>query len=112
MGHTILPMRWVIYEKMEQIRKLIKGLREPHKSIAEELIDNVFQNISAINYSNPLPAEIENDMVFSILLQEKIKGDSQIDDLTIILLSLMITYKKNKLDNPHESNIYRLLCKG
>jgi len=111
MGHTIMPMRWVIYEKMEQMKRLVKGLREPQKQIAEELINNVFQNISAINYANPLPKEIENNMIFSILLQEKKKGDSLIDDFTLLLFSLMIRYKENRAENPDESDIYRLLRK-
>ena len=38
------------------------------KQDGENSGDNVFQNISAINYANPIPNEIENNMIFSILL--------------------------------------------
>jgi hypothetical protein len=109
MGHTVFPMRWVIYSKQMEMQKLIRGLREPEKSIAEDLLNHVFQNISTISYSNPLPNEIENSLIFSMLLQEKKKGDSTIDDLTLHLFSQMITYKKNKKENPNESDIHRLL---
>lgn len=111
MGHTTLPMRWVIYDKIEQMKKLSQGLREPEKSIAEDLLDHVFQRISAINYANPLPDDIENNMLFSILLQEKISHGALIDDFTLFIFSLMILYKENKIKYPNESNIYRLLCK-
>jgi hypothetical protein len=109
MGHTVYPIRWIIYDKIDQMKKLVKGLREPEKRIAEELLDHVFQNISAINYANPLPLEIENNMIFSMLLQEKKKGDVLIDDLTLMLFSLMIMYKENQLKKPNESDIHRLL---
>lgn len=109
MGHTVFPLRWAIYGKMEEMRKLTRGLREPDKSIADELLNHVFGNISTISYANPLPKEIENNMIFSMLLQEKKKKDSSIDDLTLLLFSLIITYKENKAKHPHESDIYRLL---
>ena len=109
MGHTVYPMRWVIYDKMAQMKKLVKVLREPEKQIAEELLDNVFQNISTITYANPLPKEIENNMIFSMLLQEKKKGNAVIDDLTLLFFSILIKCKEKQEKYPHESNIYRLL---
>lgn len=93
------------------MKKLSHGLREPEKTIAEDLLNYVFQAISAINYANPLPDEIENDMLFSILLQEKIKYGAKINDFTLFIFSLMILYKENKIKNPNESDIYRLLRK-
>ena len=112
MGHTVFPMRFIIYEKIGQMKRLVRALREPEKSVAEELLNHVFQNISAINYANPVPAEIENNMIFSMLLQEKNKNQSLIDDLTLLLFSLMIIYKNNKFKYPNERNIHRLLHKG
>ncbi len=109
MGHTVYPMRWAIYEKMEQLKKLSKALREPDKKIADELINNLFLNISAISYANPLPNELENNLIFSMLLQEKKKGDSRINDLTLLFLSMMIIYKENKIKYPDENDIHRLL---
>ena len=109
MGHTVYPMRWIIYEKISQMKKLVKGLREPEKQIAIDLLQHVFQNISTISYANPLPHEIENSMIFSVLLQEKKKGGLAIDDLTLLLFSLIITYKENQSKNPNESDIHRLL---
>ena len=119
MGHTIYPMRWIIYEKMAMLKKFSKGLREPEKKIADELISHVYKNISTINYANPIPKDIENNMIFSILLQEKSKGDNSIDDLTLLFFSLLIRHKRKggekiseakKLTDQDESNIYRLLC--
>jgi hypothetical protein len=109
MGHTVYPMRWVIYDKISQMKKLVKGLRNPEKQVAEDLLDHVFQNISAISYANPLPSEIENSLLFSMLLQEKKKKDVSLDDLTLLIFSLMISYKQGKKKNPNENNIHRLL---
>jgi hypothetical protein len=109
MGHTVFPMRWVIYDKLDQMKKLVKGLREPEKEIAEDLLNKVFQNISTITCANPLPNEIENNIIFTMLLQEKKKSAVDIDDLTIHLFSDMIAYKSNKSEHPHESDINRLL---
>ena len=106
MGHTVYPMRFVIYNKINQLKKLSKGLREPDKSIAEEIIESIYQNISAISFACPLPKEIETNMVFCLLLQEKKNNNLFIDDLTLLLLSIMVYYKEKKLD---ESNIHRLL---
>ena len=103
MGHTVFPMRWIVYEKMQQLKKLCKALREPEKSIAEGLIFHIYQNISAISYANPLPNEIENNIIFSILFQEKKKNDStHLDDLSLLIFSLMVIYKSNHSNNPDE----------
>ena len=99
MGHTILPMRWIIYEKIGQLRKLAKALREPEKSIANSLIYHVYQNISAISYANPFPYEIENNMIFSMLVQEKLEKNAEIDNLTLACFALMIDHKKRRLQN-------------
>jgi hypothetical protein len=109
MGHTVYPMRWVIYDKLAKLKKLVRGLRNPEKKIAIELLNHVYQNISTISYANPLPKEIETNIVFSMLLQEKKKGDLDIENLTLQLFSLIINHKKQKPKNPSESNIYRLL---
>ena len=110
MGHTIMPMRWVIYDKISQLRKLAKALREPERSIANSLIYHVHQNISAINYANPLPSEIENNIIFSMLIQQKVKNpDIGIDNLTLVCFAMMIKYKMKKTDN--ERNPNRLLPK-
>jgi hypothetical protein len=95
MGHTVKPMRMVLYEKINQMKKLTKSLREPEKSIALDLLNNVYQNISTLTYANPMPNEIEEDMIFTMLLQQKKKHDVDITDLTIKLFSLMITETKN-----------------
>jgi hypothetical protein len=110
MGHTVYPMRWVIYDKMQQLKKLTKALREPERTVALSLVNHVYQNISAISYANPLPNEIENNMLFSMLIQEK-KG-IDVDDFTILIFSLMVVYKRNKLNNPDERNLHRLLQKA
>jgi hypothetical protein len=106
MGHTVYPMRWVIYSKMGQFRRLLKGLREPERSIGNELIENVYQNISTITHANPIPKDIEKSMIFSMLLQEKRKNGSNIDDLSLLIFSILIKYKKKKFN---ESDIHRLL---
>ena len=109
MGHTVSPMRWKIYDKIEGMKKLVKCLREPEKSIALELIEHVYQNISTITYANPLPKDIEENMIFSMLLQEKRKKDvKSIDDLTLLIFSLIINHSKNSSPK-NESDIYRLL---
>jgi hypothetical protein len=110
MGHTIYPMRWVVYDKMQQLRKLTKALREPEKSIALSLVSHVYQNISTISYANPLPHEIENNMIFSMLMQER-KKDENINILTLLIFSLMVIYKINRLNNPDERDFHRLLSK-
>lgn len=109
MGHTVYPMRWIIYDKMQQLRKLTKALREPERTIALSLINHVYQNISAISYANPLPHEIENNMIYSMLIQEKKNKDANIDDFTLYIFSLMVFYKINKINNPDERNLNRLL---
>ena len=97
MGHTVYPMRWVIYDKLQQLRKLAKALREPERSIANSLIYHVHQNISAISYANPLPSEIENNMIFSMLIQEKMKNpDVDLENLTLKLFAMMINKKIKK----------------
>jgi hypothetical protein len=111
MGHTIYPMRWIIYDKMQQLKKLVKALREPEKTAALSLVNHIYQNISAISYANPLPQDVENNMIFSILLQEKRKGNAEIDNFTLLIFSLMVICKFNQLKNPDERNIHRLLQK-
>lgn len=111
MGHTVYPMRWVVYDKMDQLRKLSKALREPERTMANTLINHVFQNISAISYANPLPNEVENNVIFLILLQEKRKKDVHLDDFTLYIFSLMLIYKFNQLNNPDERDLNRLLQK-
>lgn len=95
MGHTVYPMRMVIYNKISEMKKIVKALREPEKGIAEELLEHVFQNISAITYANPLPKDIENNMIFLMLLHEKRKDCVAIDDLTLLIFSLLIRHKKS-----------------
>jgi len=102
MGHTVYPMRWVVYDKIAQLRKLSKGLREPERTAAESLIYHIYQNISTITYANPMPAEIEENMVFVMLLQEKLKGGSGIDDLTLLLFSLIVIHRCNSLNKPNK----------
>ncbi|MEK6984371.1 MAG: hypothetical protein AABX33_07390 [Nanoarchaeota archaeon] len=98
MGHTIYPMRWVIYDKIQQFKKLAKALREPERSIANSLIYHIHQNISAISYSNPLPSEIENNIIFSMLIQEKLKNPNlYIDDLTLACFAMMIEHKIRRI---------------
>ena len=99
MGHTISPMRWIIYDKITQLRKLAKALREPERSIANSLIYHVHQNISAITYANPLPNEIENNMIFSMMIQEKMKKEVDIDNLTLFCFAVMIQHKAKRLEN-------------
>ena len=102
MGHTVHPMRWVVYSKLNQLRKLCKGLREPEKSIAESLLIHVHKNISALNYANPLPREIENNMLFLMLMEEKKRRGLIIDDHTLLVFSIMVRGLKEK----DERNFY------
>jgi len=111
MGHTVYPMRYVIYDKMGQLKKFAKALREPERSCALSLINHVYQNISAITYVNPYPHEIEDNMIYSMLVQEKHKNMLEIEDLTLYLFSLMVFFKVNQLKNPDERNLNRLLQK-
>jgi|GEM_PF-3708315 hypothetical protein len=110
MGHTIMPFRWVIYDKITQLKKLTKALREPERSIANSLLYHVNQNISAISYANPLPTEIENNMIFAMLVQEKSnRPEIEIDNLTLACFALMVQHKLSKLHNEGHPN--RLLAK-
>lgn len=93
MGHTVYAMRYVVYDKIGQMKKLCHGLREPEKTAALDLLNNVYQNISAITYANPMPDEIENSMLFAMLIEEKRRQEYDVDDLTILIFSLMITRK-------------------
>ena len=67
MGHTVYPMRWVVYDKISELKRLCKGLREPEKTAAQSHFFHVYQNISALSYANPQPSEIEDNMLFIIL---------------------------------------------
>ena len=109
MGHTIYQMRWIIYEKMASLKKIAEGLREPEKSAAHALIANIYQNISAISYANPLPNEIENNLIFAMLLEEKQKCHAEIEDLTLLCFSLMVHHKVANLH--HARYPHRLLPK-
>lgn len=93
MGHTVAPMRYVVYDKMKQLKKLAKALREPERSIANSLIYHIYQNISALSYANPLPKDIEENMIFVMLVQEKLRNEIDIDNLTILMFSLMVRGK-------------------
>lgn len=105
MGHTIPPMRWIIYGRISHLRKLAKALREPEKSIADSLIYNINQHISAITYANPLPDEIENDMIFAMLIHEKLKNpDNDIENLTLACFALMVKYKMKRLNDERDTN--------
>lgn len=103
-----MPMRWIVYDKISQLRKLAKALREPERSIANTLLYHVHNNISTITYANPSPSEIENNMIFTMLVQEKIKHpEIDIDKLTLVCFALMVQDKIAKVHN--ERNIHRLL---
>jgi phage terminase large subunit-like protein len=110
MGHTIMPMRRVIYNKITQLKKLANALREPERSAANSLIYHVNNSISAISYANPLPSEIENNMVFVMLVKEKMKNGIDIDNLTLAFFALMVQTKLAKIPNERHPN--RLLAKG
>lgn len=99
MGHTVYPMRWIVYDKIQQLRKLAKALREQERSIANSLIYHIYQNISSISYSNPLPKDIENSMIFTMLVQEKMRKDIGIDNLTLACFALMVENKVKKLND-------------
>ena len=100
-------MRQVVYDKIRQLKKLARALREPEKSAAESLLYHVFQNISAITYANPLPSEIENNMIFAMLVQEKLKKGAEIDNLTLACFAMMV---ENKVENiTYDRNPNRLL---
>ena len=89
-----MPMRNIVYDKIQQLRKLAKALREPERSVANSLIYNIYQHISAITYSNPLPSEIENNMIFTMLIQEKLKNpNADIDNLTLAFFAMMVKQK-------------------
>jgi len=108
MGHTISPMRGVIYDKITQLRKLAKALREPERSIANSLIYHINNSISALSYANPLPSEIENNMIFAMLVQEKAKHpENNLENLTLACFSLMVNHKIKKIND--ERDINRLL---
>ena len=108
MGHTIGQMRFIIYDKMPQLKKLSDGLREPERSAAHALISHISQNISAISYLNPLPKDIEDNLIFSMLIEEKNKHGSDIEDITLLCFSHIIHHKA-QLD--HARNPHRLLPK-
>ena len=97
-------MRWIIYDKITQLRKLAKALREPERSIANSLIYHIHQNISAITYANPLPNEIENNMIFSMLVQEKMKKGIEIDNLALFCFAVMIQHEVKRLEDERHPN--------
>ena len=96
MGHTAPQMRWIIYDKMSQLKKLSDALREPQRSAAHSLIAHIYQNISALGYLNPLPKDLENHLIFSMLIEEKNKHGSDLENLTLLCFSLMVQYKAGK----------------
>ncbi len=108
MGHTVPQMRIIIYDKMAQLKRLSDGLREPQRSAAHALISHIYQNISAISYANPLPQDIENNLIFSMLMEEKNRHNSPIENLTLLCFSLMVGYKARIHD---ARNTHRLLPK-
>ena len=87
-------------------------LGEPERAVALELVNHLYQNISTITYVNPYPEDIDNLLLFAILLQEKKKYHLHLEDFTLYLFSLMITYKTNILNHPDERHLHRLLQKA
>ncbi len=112
MGHTVPPMRQVVYSKIAELKKLCKGLREPDRTAAESLLLHVYQNISAISYANPMPNDVEDSMLFTMLIQEKLAQASMIDDLTLLVFSVMVRYRVNRERYADEGDIHRLLEAG
>ena len=112
MGHTVYPMRYIIYEKMQQLRKLANGMREPERSTALGIINSIYLNISAISYLNPLPYNVMENVLFATLIQEKTKHNLDVEEFALYLFTLMVTFKVNKLKNPDERNLNRLLQKA
>ncbi len=112
MGHTVHPMRQVIYARIAELKKLCRGLREPDRTAAESLLFHIYQNISAISYANPMPNDVEDSMLFVILIQEKLAQASMIDELTLLVFSLMVRYRVNRERYPDEGDIHRLLQAG
>ncbi len=93
-------MRWVVYDKITQLKKLAKALREPERSIANSLIYHVNNSISALSYANPMPSEIENNMVFVMLVQEKAKHpENNLENLTLACFAMMVKDKLERMEN-------------
>jgi len=103
MGHTVLQMRWIIYDKMAQFKRIAEGLREPQRSAAQELISHLYQNISAISYANPLPIDIEDSLIFSMLVQEKVKRGYGLEDVTLKCFALMVEEKAHNISQERKS---------
>ncbi|MFH1052859.1 MAG: hypothetical protein V1740_00410 [Candidatus Woesearchaeota archaeon] len=98
MGHTITSMRWVIYDEIQKLKKLSDSLREPEHSIAKSLLYHIYSNISAVTHANPFPKDLLNNMIYTILIEEKKKKGIDADDLALLLFSIIVQYKAGKVD--------------
>ncbi len=104
MGHTVPQMRHIIYDKMAQLKKLSNGLREPEKGVAQVLISYVYQYISGLAYLNPLPCEVEENLIFAMLIEEKKKHGSDLENITLLCFSLIVRNKAAQMDNARDTD--------
>ncbi len=106
MGHTLLPIRMIVYSKLDILRKLCNGMREPERSTGLALIYYVHQHISAITYANPMPYEIDHAILLSMLLEQKKKYGYTTDDTTLELFAVLIRQelRSQELHSPELSS--------
>ncbi|MFH1316676.1 MAG: hypothetical protein ABII01_04105 [Candidatus Woesearchaeota archaeon] len=106
MGHTIMSMRWVIYDEIQKLKKLSDSLREPEHSIANSLLYHIYNNISGITHANPFPKDLLNSMIYTILIEEKKKKGIDVDNLTLLLFSIIVRHKAGKIEL-EKSDLYK-----
>ena len=109
MGRTILPARYEVEAQLDELRRFVRSLRKEDRQYFEDLYADIKGHISSITYANPLPEEIENNMIYTMLLQEKLKKNVDIENLTLFIFSLMVLSKaeKFKTADPKE-NVLKL----
>lgn len=89
MGHTILPKRVIMYEKLAQWEKFCKSLRQPYRERLLHLVHATYSHISGMVYTNALDDDevIVYGMLASLALEKDYGVQENVRRCLAILLS-------------------------
>ncbi len=104
MGHTDDAMRNVIKEKILYLKRRVKSMREKRRVVASELVYHIHQHISSITYANPLPIDIDEHVIFSIIVEEKLNGVPGMDELAVAWFDSIVNHRLKQLDDDRSAN--------
>ena len=86
MGHTIPPKRRIVQERLRDLMRMARALREPYRSRFTELVQDAAQHIAPVVYANSL--DDEEMIIFAMLARRA--PDMENRDAILRCLSILL----------------------